>query len=175
MNDGLFEVMLVRNPKNILHLQEIITAVVSGKESDNSLVRFKTRKLEIISETPLAWTRDGENGGEHTHVMLENLHQAFEILVKNTSDLQSAGSLTEGAAAESAVTVEAENPSEPAENPEDTCEGSEVPDAEDDKELSGNIFTRSTGMPVPVEMMVQALERAISEITAEFAAKLQNE
>ena len=106
MNDGLFEVMLVRNPKNIMHLQEIITAVVTGENSANSLVRFKTRKLEILSETPVAWTRDGENGGEHTHVVLENLHQAFEILVKDTSETQPYSELTEQAAAETAVTVE---------------------------------------------------------------------
>ena len=105
MNDGLFEVMLVRAPKSIMHLQEIITAMVSGKDSDNSLVRFKTKKLEISSETPVAWTRDGENGGEHTCVVLENLQQAFEILVKNSPETQSIDGLTDGAA-ETAVTME---------------------------------------------------------------------
>lgn len=167
MNDGLFEVMLVRNPKNIMHLQEIIAAIVSGKESDNSLVRFKTRKLEIVSETPVAWTRDGENGGEHTHVVLENLHQAFEILVKSDPETQSIEALPEGAAAETAAAVEPDDES-------DAESDQAIRDAEY-KEVTENLFALSAGLPVSVEQMVQALEHAISEITAEFAAKLQKD
>lgn len=182
MNDGLFEVMLVRSPKNIMHLQEIIAAIVSGKESDNSLVRFKTRKLEIVSETPVAWTRDGENGGEHTHVVLENLHQAFEILVKSDPETQSIEALPEGAAAETAAAVEPDNgsdaesdeKSEVSEYEADAESEQEIQDAEY-KEVTENLFALGAGLPVSVEQMVQALEHAISEITAEFAAKLQKD
>ncbi len=182
MNDGLFEVMLVRSPKNIIHLQEIIAAIVSGKESDNSLVRFKTRKLEIVSETPVAWTRDGENGGEHTHVVLENLHQAFEILVKSDPETQSIEALPEGAAAETAAAVEPDNgsdaesdeKSEVSEYEADAESEQEIQDAEY-KEVTENLFALGAGLPVSVEQMVQALEHAISEITAEFAAKLQKD
>lgn len=184
MNDGLFEVMLVRSPKNIIHLQEIIAAVVSGKESDNSLVRFKTRKLEIVSETPVAWTRDGENGGEHTRVVLENLHQAFEILVKSDPETQNTEALPEGAAAESAAAMEpddaSEEGSEVSEYETDTESEQEIQDAEyqnieDSRELAGNLFALGAGLPVSAEQMIQALEHAISEITAEFAAKLQKD
>ncbi len=81
LNDGLFEVMLVKSPQNLTDWQEIITAVLTREESP-SVVRFKTAKLEIFSDEPLAWTRDGENGGEHTHVVLENLKEALEIMTE---------------------------------------------------------------------------------------------
>lgn len=85
MNDGLFEVTLVRAPQNLLNWQEIITAVLTGDESP-SVVRFKTRKAELRSDEPLAWTRDGENGGEHTRVVLENLQQVIEIMTETTDE-----------------------------------------------------------------------------------------
>lgn len=86
MNDGLFEVTLVCAPQNIVNWQEIITAVLT-REASPSVVRFKTRRLELISEEPLGWTRDGENGGEHTRVVLENLQQVVEIMTEASSEL----------------------------------------------------------------------------------------
>ncbi len=81
LNDGLFEVMLVRNPQNLIDWQEIITAVLTREESSGKVVRFKTDRLRILSREPIAWTRDGENGGEHTEVELVNLRQVLDIIV----------------------------------------------------------------------------------------------
>ncbi len=81
LNDGLFEVMLVRNPQNLSDWQDIITAVLTREESAGNVVRFKTDRLKLISKEPIAWTRDGENGGEHTEVELVNLQQVLDIVV----------------------------------------------------------------------------------------------
>ncbi len=81
LNDGLFEVMLVRNPQNLSDWQEIITAVLTREESSGKVVRFKTNRLRTLSKEPIAWTRDGENGGEHTEVELVNLQQVLNIIV----------------------------------------------------------------------------------------------
>ncbi len=81
LNDGLFEVTLVRNPQNLIDWQEIITAVLTREESSGKVVRFKTNRLKILSKEPIAWTRDGENGGEHTEVELVNLQQVLDIIV----------------------------------------------------------------------------------------------
>lgn len=85
LNDGLFEVTLVRAPQNITDWQDIITAVLTREESP-SVLRFKARKVEIFSEEPLAWTRDGENGGEQTHVVLENMQQMLSIMTPKQAD-----------------------------------------------------------------------------------------
>lgn len=80
LNDGLFEVTLLRAPQKIGDWQDVISALLTKDENSNNLVRFKTKKLRIVSEEPVAWTRDGENGGEHTEVVLENLQQVYEIM-----------------------------------------------------------------------------------------------
>lgn len=82
LNDGLFEVMLVRTPLNLMDWQDIITAVLTKDTKSKRVVTFKTRKMRIESEEPVAWTRDGENGGESTCVEVENLPQKIDVLVE---------------------------------------------------------------------------------------------
>lgn len=82
LNDGLFEVMLVRTPQNLADWQEVIAAVIMKDETSKNVVRFKTKRLVISSNEPVAWTRDGENGGEHTVVEMTNLTEALEIMAE---------------------------------------------------------------------------------------------
>lgn len=80
LNDGLFEVMLVRTPQNIVDWQEVIGALIMQDERSKHVVRFKTKRLTFTSDEPVAWTQDGENGGTHTFVEMENLPQALEVM-----------------------------------------------------------------------------------------------
>lgn len=91
LNDGLFEVMLVRAPQDLLDWQKIIGALLTNDESSQSVIRFKTRKLVITSDEPVAWTRDGENGGEHHRVELENMKQVLEIMTSTQASLALGG------------------------------------------------------------------------------------
>ena len=86
LNDGLFEVMLVRTPQNIMDWQEALTAILMKEESSKMVVRFKTSRLVITSEEPVAWTRDGENGGEHTRVEMQNLQQVLSIMTDASAE-----------------------------------------------------------------------------------------
>ena len=78
LNDGLFEVTLVRMPKNVIDLQDILFAYLTGGKSDN-LVCFRSAHLEIDSENA-EWTLDGENGGWHTHAVIDVIPRAVKIL-----------------------------------------------------------------------------------------------
>lgn len=82
LNDGLFEVMLVRTPQNLADWPEVITAILMKDEKSKNVVRFKTSRLRVTSEVPVAWTRDGENGGEQTEVELVNLPEAIEFMTE---------------------------------------------------------------------------------------------
>ena len=66
MNDGLFEVTLIRHPKNPLQLQEIMTALVMAEDNTDMIYSFKSKKLMIETEEEVPWTLDGEFGGDHT-------------------------------------------------------------------------------------------------------------
>ena len=42
---------------------------------------FKTSSLQVEAQEEVAWTLDGEYGGRHTQVFIENRKQALDIMV----------------------------------------------------------------------------------------------
>ena len=83
LDDGVFEVTLIKAPKNPLELNEIIAALTSRKDNTDLVYSFKTNNMKIYPEKVIPWTLDGEFGGDHKNVEITNMHQALEIMVKN--------------------------------------------------------------------------------------------
>ena len=83
LDDGVFEVTLIKAPKNPLELNEIIAALTSRKDNTDLVYSFKTDHLKIYPDIVIPWTLDGEFGGEHKDVEIKNMHKALEIMVKN--------------------------------------------------------------------------------------------
>lgn len=86
-DDGVYEVTFIKRPKNPLEIQEILASLLLEEIDSNYMYSFRTRKLTIESEEMVPWTLDGEFGGEHDHVVIENNHKAVEIIVKDTEIL----------------------------------------------------------------------------------------
>ena len=84
MNDGLFEVTMITCPKNPLELQEIMTAMLTAEDNTELIHSFKSSRLTITSEEAVPWTLDGEFGGSHTQVDIENCHEALNLYLKST-------------------------------------------------------------------------------------------
>ena len=82
-DDGVYEVTFIKRPKNPLEIQEILGALLLEEINSNYMYSFRTRKLTIESEEMVPWTLDGEFGGEHNHIVIENNHKAVEIIVKD--------------------------------------------------------------------------------------------
>ena len=82
-DDGVYEVTFIKRPKNPLEIQEILGALLLEEINSNYMYSFRTKKLIIESEGMVPWTLDGEFGGEHDHVVIENNHKAVEIVVKD--------------------------------------------------------------------------------------------
>lgn len=81
LNDGLFEVLLIRSPKNILQLQQLLLNISARKYAECPEILFlRTDRLEIATDTPLAWTLDGESGGETEDITITNCCRAINIL-----------------------------------------------------------------------------------------------
>lgn len=83
LSDGLFEVALFKRPKNPLELNEIIMALLSSFDNTDMIDSFKTDSLVLETEEPVAWTLDGEFGGEHKKVEIQNKMQALNILINS--------------------------------------------------------------------------------------------
>ena len=80
LNDGLFEVTLVRNPANVIEMNKIVSDVLTQNFKGNQVMMFQSKRVKFIFDKPVKWTRDGEAGGAHQEVICENLHSAISFL-----------------------------------------------------------------------------------------------
>lgn len=80
LNDGLFEITLIKKPKNPMELSEILVSLTSRKDETELIYSAKAAHLSLVSEEEVAWTLDGEFGGSHTKVLIQNERQAVEIM-----------------------------------------------------------------------------------------------
>lgn len=81
LNDGLFEVMLIRTPRNAVELNEIIAVLTKLRPESDLIYTFKTDDLQISPYQSIPWTLDGEYGGEQTQIRLKTMHRALTIRV----------------------------------------------------------------------------------------------
>lgn len=81
LNDGLFEVTLIKRPKNALEMQGIMAALIAQETDERYMYSFKTKEIKIESQGKIPWTLDGEFGGEHKRVRIRNNREALEIIV----------------------------------------------------------------------------------------------
>ena len=81
LDDGLFEVTLIRKPSNVKELNEIMVSLVSRRIDTHMIYCFKTSHIEFESEEQVAWTLDGEFGGQHNRVVVNNMEKALSIIV----------------------------------------------------------------------------------------------
>lgn len=85
LSDGLFEVVLVKNPEGPMQagevIGEVITDVLAKNLRSEYVILLHSRRVRFTFEEPTAWTRDGEAGGSYTELTLENIHAPIKILV----------------------------------------------------------------------------------------------
>lgn len=80
MGDGLFEVLLVRAPKNLSEIRECIQAVQQQKYNCKMITFCSARKVTVEMVNPVSWTLDGEWEPARTAVEIENIHQAIRLV-----------------------------------------------------------------------------------------------
>lgn len=82
LDDGLFEVTLVKKPLSLADLTDGLQALVSLSPADRSgvLVQFQARSLTFTSNQPIPWTVDGEFGGSQLVNRVENQQKGLVII-----------------------------------------------------------------------------------------------
>ncbi len=80
LEDGLFEVTLIREPKSLLDLQEIISVLLGIKESGDLVETGKTAEIIFECDEEIPWTLDGEYGGDANKVTIINRNRILRII-----------------------------------------------------------------------------------------------
>lgn len=81
LNDGLFEVFLIRNPANLVELQSIIDGIVRQDLSRKGIEFFRTSCLTVSGGKDVSWTLDGEYAEGSDEVEIKNIKQAVKFIV----------------------------------------------------------------------------------------------
>ncbi len=81
LNDGKFEVLLIRNPANLFMLQPVIEGILKREFDREGMEFFSTDRIKVTGGEGLAWTLDGEYAGGSQTVEIENIHNAVRLIV----------------------------------------------------------------------------------------------
>ena len=82
LNDGVFEVTLIKTPKNPMELSEVLACLTNIRKESDMLYTFQTSSIKFTSSESVSWTLDGEYGGDHQTVLIEDCPRDLEILVE---------------------------------------------------------------------------------------------
>lgn len=89
LDDGAFEVTLVRKPQNPAELGKTALSLLKNDMTDKNIIFFRTDNVTItnLSDEPFSWTRDGEYGGVEVvnHICCHK--KAVSFIVNNKDGL----------------------------------------------------------------------------------------
>lgn len=80
LGDGMSELVLVQDPGTIDAYGEMITSVLTRSFDSEYLKVIQTRHARFLFDRPVAWTRDGEDGGKHRVLELCNYHAPVRLI-----------------------------------------------------------------------------------------------
>ena len=81
LDDGLFELLLVRAPKSPKDMQAIVDNMLKRSYNDKQVLLMKAKKISFTFTGSVPWTVDGEFAGDVSSAVIENLNKAVQITV----------------------------------------------------------------------------------------------
>ena len=82
LDDGLLEVMLVKEPKDVVEFNEIASFLLGGIKNSSLVLTFKAHNIIIESKESIPWTIDGEYGGSYNRTIIQDKQKAINIISK---------------------------------------------------------------------------------------------
>ena len=87
LDDGRFEVILIRQPRSGKDWQSILSALTTLElAEDGAVTGFAAGEITFTCDTPVAWTVDGEFGGEQEVTVIHNHTQALTMACGGARD-----------------------------------------------------------------------------------------
>lgn len=81
MDDGLFELILIRRPQNVAELQRLVTCLMTQKPDDDLLRFARARRVHLRLDAHTPFTLDGEEGPQEREISIDVLPQAISLLM----------------------------------------------------------------------------------------------
>ena len=83
LNDGLFEVLLIKSPANVSEFQSIIDGLLRQDLDRTGIEFFHTNKITVQGGENVSWTLDGEFAEGAETIEVKNLNKAINFIVPN--------------------------------------------------------------------------------------------
>ena len=80
LQDGKFEVLLVRAPKDLSEIAECIQAVQKQTYDCRMLTFRSASNIRVFADPNMAWTLDGERQDGAAEILIRNLHKAAKVI-----------------------------------------------------------------------------------------------
>ena len=85
LDDGKFEVMLIKTPKTPLDLHQIIQQLANQSYNGDAVLFFTAGQVDFIFEETTPWTVDGEFAGGSKAVSISNMQKKIQVMVDGGS------------------------------------------------------------------------------------------
>lgn len=81
LNDGKFELLVIKNPTNVIQLQKILSEIMTQNFSGDLVNLYHTSEIIVECENSFDWTLDGEchHGAEKQEI--RNINKAIKLIV----------------------------------------------------------------------------------------------
>lgn len=80
LHDGLFEVLLIKTPKNVVDVSNILANLSKGIfHDDKNMILIKTPRIRVETEEDITWTIDGEQSPALSDVEIEVIPDRIQI------------------------------------------------------------------------------------------------
>ena len=89
LNDGEFELLVVKNPTNIIQLQKILGEIMTQNFSGDLVKLFHTSHIVVESEEEFDWTLDGECHHGSKLEKIKNITKAIKLIVPAPKSVKS--------------------------------------------------------------------------------------
>ena len=94
LNDGLFEVLLVKKTPTLQGIKDIGLALQKGDFSGDSFIVRRAKTVDFSFQKSVDWTLDGEFGGSMKTAHIENHHSGLTIMIPAKPKTPAAEKLT---------------------------------------------------------------------------------
>ena len=82
LNDGKFEVLLVKNPTNPVEFSECLSALTTRDYNSSMITFFSADRIRITADPSMDWTLDGEFAKGRELLEIENIRDAVRVITQ---------------------------------------------------------------------------------------------